>query len=257
MEKTARQSRRWKRWFFSAIGALMGVILIATALQKELRDTVLYAVAPSHARNLNFVHFKKGQVDVYVLGTIHGRHLSTDDFSLNHLRAVLSHLRPDSVLLEMRPEEIAKGRWGDGPVETPFVALTAKAMGIRIDGIDWRNDDARDDHIFQNLIAGLPVHGSVLVLIGYSHVPEQAERLARHGFEECEFPPKAKAKLFVLPTEPFHFPAGMKRAIQQRIEDSEAEAAKNPAAGEKYRAIAANRRAYLVRNEQDGEFPEP
>lgn len=254
-----------RRWRIASIVLGCAIVLLAAGAlsQRELRDTLLHSVAPAYARDANFVHLKKDSVDLYLLGTIHGRHLTTEEYKLARLEAALTNLKPDLVMVEMRPEELARGRWGDGPIEMPFVALTAKSRGTAVEGIDWweitgptlrRNDDNRDDRIVANLLAKLPAKGTVVVFIGYSHVPEQQRRLVARGFEERELTTPEKARLLAPSSAPFRFPAGMAAAIKARIEDAEGIAAKGLGTeSELNRSVAQSRRAYLKLIEETGE----
>lgn len=264
MEHTAEGYKRAFKRLAIGLGLVGLVAVVALALLPELRNYVLYRIAPGYARDANFVRLQKGPVDVYLLGTIHGRHLTTEEYSLAHLKAAITRLEPDFVLVEARPEEIARGRWGDGPIEMPFSALTARAAGITVDGIDWwqlsetegrSTDDERDDRIYEHLKSKLPVKGVVLVLIGFSHIPELVDRLEDDGFEESDFD---KTQLFELVDEPFAYPAGMSAAISQRIADAEAEAdseGRSKGAADQLRALAADRKRFLKEVQSIGEYP--
>lgn len=45
------------------------------------------------------------------------------------------------MLVESRPEQLAKDNWADGPIEMLFASLTARSLGIEVDGVDWHEDD--------------------------------------------------------------------------------------------------------------------
>lgn len=128
---------RWLRSLGWGLLSLLARVLAAGAWVGELRNLALYTLAPRYARDANFVHFAKHEAEVFILGTIHGRHLATPAYSLAHLKAVIARMKPRLLLVEARPEGIARQRWGDGPVEMPFAALYARQLGIAVDGIDW------------------------------------------------------------------------------------------------------------------------
>ncbi len=245
------------------VALLLVLLLVAAASVREVRDLVLYTVAPATARDANFVRYSKGPAAVLLLGTIHGRHLTTPAFGLGHLRAVLANAAPAVLLVEARPAELARGRWGDGPLEMPFAALWGRALGLRVDGIDgWspelqgarRTDDTRDDQLFQNLLERLPADGEALVLVGFSHVPELAGRLEAAGFVEGGLPDERKAALFAGALAPPPWPPGLAEALRQRIADAEAEAITAPTGlADRLRAVAASRRALLAVVERAGE----
>lgn len=243
------------------LAAVIALLAFGVLSMGEVRSFLLYEVAPQRARDANFIKLTRGPLEVFVLGTIHGKHLSTPDFSLAHLGAAIEALKPDVLLVEARPEELARGRFGDGPIEMPYATLFARARSIPVEGIDWwqpqgslrRTDDNRDDRIFELLKERLPPSGTVLVLIGYSHVPEQRDRLQAEGFLPGVFTDDDKRRVFELGPEPFTFPPGMGEAIRQRIEDAEEAARSSPDdVAAKFRAVAESRRRYLAEIERVG-----
>jgi len=229
--------RRFAKWAGIIIGASLLVVTGLVALNRELRSFLLYAVAPASARDQNFILLEKnGSASTYLLGTIHDDHLSTPEFTLVHLKAAITNLRPQLLLVESRPEQIASGVLGDGPVEMPFAALSARELGIAVDGIDWwqrtegarRTDESRDDRMYGHLKERIPSTGTVLVLVGFSHVGELADRLQKDGYQLSEMSDARKHELFVGASEPLSFPPGMTHAIEQRIAQLDAEIAAEP-----------------------------
>lgn len=263
---TPGSARPVRRRLHAVLGVALGLValgLAALAALPEVRTALLYTVAPRFARDQGVVRLAKGGVEVTLLGTLHGAHLTTPEYGLAHLKAALVHLAPAVVLVEARPDELARGRWGDGPVEMPFVALWARALGVAVDGIDWwlprgssprRTDATRDDRIFRNLAPRLPATGSALVVVGFSHVPEQAARLEKAGFAPVPLSAADRQALFAPLAEPFAYPPGMADAIRQRIADCDALAATaEDAFADDLRAVAASRRAFLDVIERTGE----
>lgn len=162
---------------------------------------------------------------IYLLGTMHGEHLKSERYSLWHLQAVIVHLHPDLLLAEIRPEEIAKDNWGDGPVEMTFTALTARALDIPVQGMDWwvkaslyAEPSEREDRMVQNVLKVVPGYRTVLILTGRSHVEGFKQRLAQAGFVVVPFSSAEKRSLFELVENEPRFPAGMTRYIQKRLE---------------------------------------
>jgi hypothetical protein len=261
-----RPARRWPRRLALASALVLIVVVTGLALLPELRLAALLAVSPRTGRDACVVRLQQRGVTVTLLGTLHGGHLDTPAYGLPHLKAALVHLAPDRVLVEQRPDELARGRWGDGPLEMPFVALWARHLALAVDGIDWwrprgdtarRTDAERDDRLFQNLVERLPPAGTALVVVGFSHVPELAERLTAAGFVPVAMTSEAKAALFEPDPGPLAFPPGMAAAIRQRIDDTEAELA--TATGREHddlAAVLASRRAYLQLIERTGEVSE-
>ncbi len=97
--------------------------------QTRLPAAVAAAAAPSGAG-----------VQVMVVGTAHGGHLTTPGYPMTKLEDLLIAYAPDLVLVEIRPEAFAQGRYEDGPLEMAYLTLAARARGIAVEPIDWYLD---------------------------------------------------------------------------------------------------------------------
>jgi hypothetical protein len=221
----------WIALVAAALSAAGGAVLHA---MPELGAALLLKASPKAFRDAEFLRLTDRSGDeVYLLGTIHGDHLTTPGYSLWNVGAVVTRLHPDLLLVEERPDFVAKGHLGDGPVEMPFASLTAKADGIAVEGMDWFVMDAshqvdppaREDHMFANIAVALPGHRKVLILTGFSHLEAFAPKLAALGWTAAPFAAADKERLFDTDGEPSTFPPGMTQAIQQRIDDAEIEMA--------------------------------
>ncbi|MBW2700679.1 MAG: hypothetical protein JRF33_07640 [Deltaproteobacteria bacterium] len=243
-----------------------GTLLLAIAILTlpELRTFVAFKLAPSYARNLNFKKMVRfDRASVYLLGTIHEDHLTSGEYSLLHLKAVIENLHPDLLLLEQRPQMVAEGYAGDGPIEMPFAHLTALEMSIPVDGIDWwkkgssirRTDANRDDRMYRNLQERIPAKGTVLVLCGYSHVPELIERMMNDRYVEAEISSSRRDFLFDIGDSLLSYPPGMKHAIAQRVyqEEQNAKVEIDPAWKSDLLTVATSRRKFLSVIEKVGE----
>ena len=215
------------RWIVLLVaGGLLVAGLSLLAFNAELRGELLLLVSPRTFREAEFLRFTSpaGQ-DVYLLGTIHGGHLTTTGYSLLHLKAVIAHLRPDLLLVESRPEELARDNWGDGPIEMPFASLTARTEGIQVRGMDWWTmtadhqieSDARENRMFQNILAALPGHRRILILTGFSHVEGFQQRFLANGYSKAAFSSAEKEALFDTAGLTYLFPPGMTHYIEKRI----------------------------------------
>jgi hypothetical protein len=210
------------------LGLLLFLAIVGVPLfNSEVRSFFLFKIAPAYARDAHFLRLTGKDPLVYLLGTIHTAHCTSEVYSLWHLDAVIDHLRPDLVLVESRPEELAKDNWGDGPVEMPFASLTARWLGIAVDGVDWWNrsgsqpgtsNPEREDRIFHNTLARLPGHRTVLVLVGYSHVSELRDRLAKAGYENAAFDREEKGALFSTSGRQAIFPPGLKHYLKKYVD---------------------------------------
>jgi hypothetical protein len=206
---------------------LLTAIVVVPLLNSELRSFLLFKLAPAYARDAHFLRLTGRDQVVYLLGTIHTVHCTSEAYSLWHLDAVIDHLRPDLVLVESRPEELAKNNWGDGPVEMPFASLTARSLGIAVDGVDWwmrsrsrpgTSNPEREDRIFRNTLARLPGHRNILVLVGYSHVSELRDHLAEAGYADAPFDREEKDALFSTSGRQAIFPPGLKHYLKKYVD---------------------------------------
>jgi hypothetical protein len=219
-----------------AIGIIATLVLVVGGIVGgvgEIRSALMFALAPARARDAHLVAFKDAEErSLYVVGTIHGAHLDTPSFSLLHVQAMLDHLHPDLVLVESRPEEIARGHWGDGPIEMPFASLHARSRGIATDGFDFwlpaahtmrHSDDMREDRMTDNVLSRVAGHRVVLVLTGYSHVAELSSRLRARGWSTTVLADETKRTLFDTTGTRLRFPNGLRDAINERIARDRAE----------------------------------
>jgi|SRR5580700_5549619 hypothetical protein len=259
---------RKRLWLWVSLVAAAFVAAGAAVLHAmpELQAELLLKMSPKAFRDAEFLRFADSAGDeVYLLGTIHGDHLTTPGYSLWNLGAVVTRLHPDLLLVEERPEEVARGHLGDGPIEMPFAALTGKAEGIAVEGMDWWTMNAshqvdppeREERMFANVSAALPGHHKVLILTGFSHVDAFAPKLVALGRRPAPFATADKERLFDPSGEPTTFPPGMTQAVEQRIADDQAAMAGVTDAFWKARLadVIASRRALLATIAKVGERP--
>jgi hypothetical protein len=76
-----------------------------------------------------------------VVGTAHRGHLQVADYPLTKLDELLDAFHPDLVLVEIRPQPFAEGRFEDGPLEMSYVTVQARRRGIPVEPIDWYRDE--------------------------------------------------------------------------------------------------------------------
>lgn len=219
-----------------------------------------------HARDALLVRLRGARGDVFLLGTIHGDHLETAEYGLEHIEAVVTHLRPARLLVESLPAELAAGHLADGPIEMAFAHLIGRAVGVDVRGIDWaasgpagrrRTDDTRDDHMVENVLGALDPAGPTLVLVGYAHVPEFVERLTARGYAPVPITADEKAALFDPAGLQKPYPAGLAAAVEGRIARDEVRLAGegDPGTAERLRDAIAARRAFLETIRAAGERP--
>lgn len=215
-----------RRSIVVALGALVvggGAVALAST---ETRDEILLKLSPGAFRR-HVLHRYRGADGeaVYLLGTIHGDHLTTPAYSLLAVQSAVLNLKPDLLLVESRPQALAAANWADGPIEMGVASLTAHAAGIAVLGMDWWtmdashdvDSDAREAHMFANIAAALPGHRTALILTGFSHAPAFDTRLRAAGYALVAFPDAEKDHLFDAHGRTFVFPAGMTDAVKSRI----------------------------------------
>jgi hypothetical protein len=219
---------RRRLWIALALVMAFAAAGATVLAMPELRAALLLRASPKTLRDEVFLRFTNPAGEqLYLLGTIHGDHLTTPDYSLPDIGAAVTRLHPDLVLVEERPEQMARGAWGDGPIEMAYASLTARALGIAVEGMDWWTMNAahaadppeRDDRMFANIAADLPNHHKILILTGFSHVDAFAARLPVLGWRPAGFATAEKDSLFDTSGLPSTFPPGMTDAIKRRIVD--------------------------------------
>jgi hypothetical protein len=214
------------RLILAAFGAALLVGLGLALGDEEIRDTVWLHLSPASFRDAQLQCFAgpSGQ-HLYLMGTIHGAHLTTPAYPLTQVRAVIVHLRPDLVLVEARPEEVARGNLGDGPIEALYAELAARQAGLASSGIDWWtmgadhqvNPPGRDDRMVANLLQAADGRPVSLALVGYSHAGPFRDRLVARGWRPVPVPAAEKARLFDASGLSADFPVGMSAFVRRRI----------------------------------------
>ncbi len=253
---------RWKKILVAMSLAALTLVLAGVAILPEVRSFLLFKIAPAYARDHHLVVLRDPSgSEVYLIGTIHADHLESEQYSLWHLAGALEHLRPARLLVESRQEELEAGNVCDGPIEMGFLALSGRALGVPVSGIDYwkrdlsarRTDAARDDQMFERVRASLHKPGVTLIATGFSHVAEIARRLEAEGYVAGERGGKAAAPIFS-PAESRLFPTGMSACLRRRIEREEQDAAArgNPRSAD---AAVSVRRRMLEMVDRAGEAP--
>lgn len=180
----------------------------------------------TYFRDSAFRKYTKGDQDIYFLGTVHSMSLNSKHFSYLNLKSVIENLKPDLLLVESRPEQLANGNFADGPVEMLYSHLTAISNGIPVKGIDWWNADtsspnttsaARDNHINNNILKDVVGYKKVLILMGRDHVGIEQPKLEVARYKSSSFSKIEKDNLFKVKNQKLLYPKGMNYYIQKRI----------------------------------------
>lgn len=79
--------------------------------------------------------------EIMIVGTLHSEHLAQPQYPLSYLGRLIEIYRPELILLEIRPEELAKGVFEDGPLEMTYVLAVSKQKKTKVGGIDWWTEE--------------------------------------------------------------------------------------------------------------------
>lgn len=197
---------------------LAAAILIASLFLpvQEILTWADYKILPAHAKQTNFIRLRKTSGEtVYLLGTVHEQHFQkASRFPYQNLKSALDSISPDVVIVEIRPQSLIQGQWGEGPPEMPYLAALASKSNIPVKGMDyWRADykSARDMEDRENQMAKLIMESAsgfhkALVFTGFSHIDGLKRRLMNQGYSlDSSF--SSKEKSFALSqTEPDTIP---------------------------------------------------
>lgn len=182
----------------------------------ELLSYLLFQIAPRLARQRHVRRLTDPTGRRLVLvGTAHSLHFRSQGYPVWSLAALIRGIHPDMVMVEMLPAAIQGGHLGEGPAEMAFCAHVARALNIRLDGIDdWsRPNRTREDRIADNITAALAPARTALAFVGYSHLWELLPRLRRRGMADEPISRKELAGWFGSEADRT-WPAGLARAYR-------------------------------------------
>jgi hypothetical protein len=173
---------------------------------QELYSTFQFRFMPETAKTAHFIRLKDSSANqIYLLGTAHERHFKSDStYPYWQLRSVIEQLKPNLLLLEIRPQEFNAGEWGESPAEMSYAAIIGKNTGIKMAGMDYwkpgyqpaRDFDDREDHMIELILQKVQTARVSLILTGYSHIPGLTRRLVKKGYEfDNNLPKSEKIKL--------------------------------------------------------------
>lgn len=177
-------------------------------------------------RDFYFREYIKDDQQIYFLGSDHKLSLDSEPFSYLNLKSVIENLKPDILLIESRPEQLANGNWADGPPEMLYSHLIANNLVIAVRGVDWFDPNAevsnstdalRDNHINENILKNIAGHKKVLIFMGNHHVSLEQPKLEIAGYKKVFFSETKKIKLFKINDKKLIYPKGMNYYIQKRI----------------------------------------
>lgn len=208
------------------LGIVFTIIFLFLIIFDDVRMFIMLKINPASYKYKCIHKLVKNGEEVYIVGTFHHFHITSKEYSLLHIKAVIENLIPDLLLIESRQEEMDMGNIADGPVEMLYSHLVARSHAIMVKGIDWWSWDEnkilltykkRDDIITENIVTNASGHKKVLVIMGAAHMAEEIPRLKKQGYVEYNLSKEEKEKLFIHTDGEIMFPKGTKQYYDIRI----------------------------------------
>jgi hypothetical protein len=180
-------------------------------------------------KNLKFKMLRKlvkEDKEIYILGSLHQMHYHLTDFNFQHLKVVLTNLKPDILLVESRQEELEKGNYADGPIEMFYIHMAARDLNIPVKGVDWfsyneskpgTTNKKRDYIITQNIINSSKGQNKVLVVVGATHMLVGTKMLKQKGYKIDTLDLEDKQYLFSNSDKDLIFPRDTIKYVNKRI----------------------------------------
>lgn len=219
--------KSFKTIMIVAICVILGILFINPTLLGQITPNIFYSImGPTYVRDSAFRKYTKGNQDIYFLGTTHSMSLTSKPFSYLELKAVIENLKPDLLLIESRPEQLANKNFADGPPEMLYSHLTAISNGISVKGVDWwtvneslpnSTNTIRDNHINENILKSVVGYKKILILMGNAHLGIEQPKLENAGYKTSSFTNSEKDNLFKAKNNKLIYPKGMNYYIQKRI----------------------------------------
>ncbi len=205
-------------------GALFALGVVSGRI--PLRPLISFAkfrLWPDRLRVEQLVKLRHPQTEktVILLGTTHQYHYEEAAYSIWHVKAVVTGVGADTACIEMMADAVDGGRWGEGPVEMPFIAFAAKEAGLDVVGIDsgwdggWQGRQARMYEQVKARLA-LPQTKTALVTSGFMHVSHFQRQFEEDGY--VLVPWSDAEKLAITDRAiPHTWPPGLKEALESAI----------------------------------------
>jgi hypothetical protein len=200
-----------------------GALIVASGRLpiRSMMTFLQFKFSPEKARIQHLLRLRNASTEqvVYLLGTTHQYHYEDDAYSIWHVKAAITGLRPEALFLEMMADAVDGGRLGEGPPEMPFLATLARDERLRLFGVDagwdggWQGRQAR---MFAQVEQHLPKVRSALIAAGFMHVQQFREQLEGVGFV---VEPWSDAEKVAIMDEPVAkvLPSGFRAAVVDAV----------------------------------------
>lgn len=154
---------------------------------RPLLTFLQFRIRPDKVRTTQLVQMRNPVNDqrVFLIGTTHQYHYEDDDYSIWHVKALVTGVSADTVFIEMMADAVDNDRWGEGPVEMPFIAYAAKEAGIAVHGVDsgwdggWQGRQAR---MYAQVKQHLPESKRAVIAAGFMHTSQYQRQLEEDGW---------------------------------------------------------------------------
>ncbi|MDP2339741.1 MAG: hypothetical protein Q8O67_02185 [Deltaproteobacteria bacterium] len=216
-----------------ALGAgavvVAGIVLGAVTGRLPVRGIltfVQFRLRPDKVRTQQLVQLKHPttQQVVFLVGTTHQYHYEDPAYSIWHVKAAVTGVEADTVFIEMMRDAVDEGRFGEGPVEMPFIALCAKEAGLRVFGVDahWNGGwQGRQGQMYEQVKRDLPTSKRAVITSGFMHVQQFQRQLEEDGFVVVDWSDDAKRAVTDRKVDET-WPVGLKAALEAAIERARA-----------------------------------
>ncbi|AKN32899.1 hypothetical protein Ccar_19425 [Clostridium carboxidivorans P7] len=209
-----------KKILRNIIAFIICIILLVVMYESQYIINIL-------TRDYNFRKYLKDNQQIYFLGTDHTMLLDSEPYSYLNLKSAIENLKPDVLLIESRPDQLAEGNFADGPTEMLYCHLIADNLHIPVKGVDWwvpndantpsSTNRIRDNSINENILKNVIGHKKVLILMGRDHVSLEEPKLESAGYKKVFFSEIEKINLLKIHDKKLIYPKGMNYYIQKRI----------------------------------------
>jgi len=213
--------------FFYIVLFLVSIIILFFIIFDDSQLIFLYLFSKKKLKFKMLRRLVKEDKEIYILGSLHHMHYNLPNYSFQHLKAVLTNLKPDILLIESRQEELEKGNFADGPIEMYYLHMAARDLNIPVKGVDWfsyneskpgTTNKKRDHIITQNIINSSKGQNKVLVVVGATHMLVETKMLKQKGYKIDSLDLEDKQSLFINSDKDLIFPRDTIKYIKKRIE---------------------------------------
>lgn len=212
--------------FLIVLGSIIFILILVLLIFDDALLIVWYILGKKKFRYHMIRRYQKGSHRITYLGTMHHMHENFIEYSYLHLKAVLTNLKPDLLLVESRPEELEQGNLGEGPLEMLYLHLHAREMGIPVKGIDYFHEKTgkpgttnkvRDGYMLGLIQSSINEEEDIMVALGATHMLIHHKYLKKMGYTRVKVSKKEIDDLYAHNEEEVIFPKEYPYYIKKRL----------------------------------------